>query len=161
MLALQRQFKRREVRKTYLAILDGHPPTPAGRIEAPLGRDSRHRQKMAVVPVSRGREAATVYRVVETFRDHSLVELHPETGRTHQLRVHLAFLGCAVLGDRVYGRPPADLAIRRQMLHAWKLELVLPGQTETRLLVAPLPPDFEQVLTQLRGVSPDARPRTQ
>lgn len=160
MHAIQRQFKRREVSKTYLALVDGHPPTPTGRIEAPLGRDPRHRQRMAVVPASRGREAATTYRTLETFKEHALVELHPQTGRTHQLRVHLAFLGCPVLGDKVYGRAPSGLAVGRQMLHAGRLELVLPHGTEMRLFVAPLPPDFEQVLRQLRGVPPDHRSAT-
>lgn len=157
MLAIQRQFKRREVTKTYLALVDGRPPTATGRIEAPLGRDPRHRQRMAVVPASRGRQAATTYRMVETFRNQSLLELHPETGRTHQLRVHLAFLGCPVLGDRVYGRPRSDFPVGRQMLHAWKLELVLPGEVNKRLFVAPLPPDFEEVLERLRTMPPGVR----
>jgi 23S rRNA pseudouridine1911/1915/1917 synthase len=150
MRAIQRQFKDRLVTKTYLALVDGHPPTPTGRIEASLGRDPRHRQRIAVVPASRGREASTTYRTVEEFKNHALVELHPETGRTHQLRVHLAFLGCPVTGDRVYGHPPSGITVPRQMLHAWKLELVLPAEAKARQFVAPLPSDFEQVLRQLR-----------
>lgn len=149
--ALQREFHDRRVEKVYLALVDGVPPTPTGRIEAPIGRDPRHRQRMAVVPQSRGRDAQTYYRTLERFDEYSLLELHPRTGRTHQIRVHLAFLGCPVTGDRVYGRRKAGLPVSRQMLHAQSLRITLPGESEPRLFKAPLPADFDDALAALRG----------
>ncbi|MEW6568439.1 MAG: RluA family pseudouridine synthase, partial [Chloroflexota bacterium] len=147
---LQRQFKDRLVEKTYLALADGVPPTPVGRIEAPIGRDRRQRKQMAVVPEARGRKAETLYRVARAFARHSLLELQPLTGRTHQIRVHLAFLGCPVVGDRVYGRKRPSLPVTRQMLHAWRLRLRLPGEAEARDFEAPVPPDFAEALEWLQ-----------
>jgi 23S rRNA pseudouridine1911/1915/1917 synthase len=149
--SLQQEFKARTISKTYLAITDGHPPTPTGRIEAPIGRDPRYRQKMTVVAAEKGRAASTAYRTREAYRDACLLEVQPETGRTHQIRVHLAFLGCPVLGDRVYGRRTPSLDAPRQMLHAWRLRVLLPGEREPREFEAALPPDFESILSELRG----------
>jgi 23S rRNA pseudouridine1911/1915/1917 synthase len=149
---LQRQFKDREVTKIYLALLDGHPPTGAGRVEAPIGRDPRQRQRMAVVPERQaGRPAITEYRVRESFSAHTLVEAHPLTGRTHQIRVHMAFLKCPIVGDTVYGRRKPSLPIERQFLHAARLTLRLPGSGETRTFEAPLPAELARVLHLLRG----------
>lgn len=153
--SLQQEFKSRTVSKTYLAIADGHPPTPTGRVEAPIGRDPRFRQKMTVVSDGKGRSASTSYRTLETFRHACLLEVHPETGRTHQIRVHLAFLGCPVVGDRVYGRRTPSLDAPRQMLHAWRLRIQLPGEGDPREFEAPLPGDFESILAALRR--PEAR----
>lgn len=149
--SLQAQFKHRSLEKTYLAIVDGKPPSPVGRIEAPLGRDPRHRQRIAVVPLTRGREASTSYTLKESFSHHALLEVRPETGRTHQIRVHLAFLGCPVVGDRVYGLRRPSLNVTRQMLHAWRLKLVLPGERKPRTLEAPPSPDFAMALDGLRA----------
>ena len=148
--ALQRQFKDRQVEKTYLALVEGRPPTPSGRIEAPIARDPQHRKRMSVVPPGKGREAATTYRTLEGFPEHTLVEAHPITGRTHQIRLHLAFLGCPVVGDTVYGRRKPTLPVGRQMLHAWRLRLTLPGEAEGRGFEAPLPEDFAGALDRLR-----------
>jgi 23S rRNA pseudouridine1911/1915/1917 synthase len=148
--SLQQQFKARAIAKTYLAVVEGHPPTKIGKIEAPIGRDPKNRQRMAVVPASKGRAAVTAYRVRETYPDACLLELHPETGRTHQIRVHLAFLGCPVVGDRVYGRRKQIMDAPRQLLHAWQLRLVLPGEKKPREFEAPIPEDFERVLAGLR-----------
>jgi 23S rRNA pseudouridine1911/1915/1917 synthase len=148
--ALQRQFKDRKVDKVYLALVDGKPPTPSGRIEAPIGRDPRHRQRMGIALPGKGREAVTSYRSVESFGEHTLLEVHPETGRTHQIRVHLAFLGCPVVGDTVYGRRKATLPVERQMLHAWRLTLALPGGCGERTFEAALPEDFAGTLADLR-----------
>lgn len=149
--SLQQQFKSRAISKTYLAIAEGHPPTKTGKVEAPIGRDAKNRKRMAVTGAGRGRSAVTSYRVSEAFQDACLLEVHPETGRTHQIRVHLAFLGCPVAGDRVYGRRKPVVQAPRQMLHAWRLQLLLPGESEAREFEAPVPVDFELVLEGLRG----------
>lgn len=149
--ALQEQFKDRTVKKTYLALVDGHPPTPTGRIETEIGRDEKNRKRMAVVQDGKGRAAVTLYKTLEQFEGHTLVEVHPLTGRTHQIRVHLAFLGCPVSGDRVYGHRRRSLPVERQMLHASQIEIVLPGETLPRTFLAPLADDFEMTLSYLRG----------
>lgn len=156
---LQRQFKDRTVEKVYLALVDGLPPTPTGRIDAPLGRDPRRRKRMGVTTEARGRPAQTLYCVARAFRSHALLELRPLTGRTHQIRVHLAFLGCPVVGDTVYGRKRPSLPVARQMLHAWRLRLRLPEEDEARTFEAPLPDDFAAVLDLLDRTPEAARPR--
>lgn len=150
---LQDQFRLRKTRKVYLALVDGKPPTPVGRVEAPIGRDPTHRQQMAITTLERGREAVTEYKVLERFPSHTLVEAHPLTGRTHQIRVHLAFLGCPIVGDRVYGHKHVSLTIERHFLHAARLTICLPGETEARTFDAPLAEDLELVLTNLRRFS--------
>ena len=89
---LQDQFRLRTVEKTYLALVDGKPPTPTGRVEASIGRDPSHRKKMAIVTAGKGREAVSEYKTLEAFTDHTLLEFHPHTGRTHQIRLHCQFL---------------------------------------------------------------------
>ena len=147
---LQRQFKQRSVKKTYLALVDGHPPTPSGRIEGPIGRDPKHRQKMAIVPESRGKPAFTVYHTLDRFSEHAHLEILPETGRTHQIRVHMAFLGCPVAGDRVYGSRKLSLPVDRHLLHASDLEIKISENASPSSFKAPLPGDFEEMLTLLR-----------
>jgi 23S rRNA pseudouridine1911/1915/1917 synthase len=147
---LQEQFRLRKVQKTYLALVDGKPPTPRGRIEAPLGRDPSHRQRMGVVLAEKGREAISEYSTRETFAQHTLLEVHPLTGRTHQIRVHLAFLGCPVTADSTYGTRKPSVPLERHFLHAWRLVVTLPGEENTREFEAPLPDELVQVLQQLR-----------
>jgi 23S rRNA pseudouridine1911/1915/1917 synthase len=147
---LQDQFRLRKVEKTYLALVDGKPPTPSGRVESHIGRDPSHRKRMAVVPESRGREAISEYKTVESFRDHTLLEFHPLTGRTHQIRLHCAFLGCPIVGDEVYGRKKFSVEIGRHFLHAYRLKIILPGENDPRLFEAPLPRELSQVLDSLR-----------
>jgi 23S rRNA pseudouridine1911/1915/1917 synthase len=148
---LQNQFRDRQVRKVYLALVDGHPPTPTGRIEAPIGRNTSHRQLMTIVVAAKGREAVTEYRTLETFPQHTLLEAHPLTGRTHQIRVHLKFIGCPVAGDTVYGKKHSTLPIGRHFLHAARLTITLPGETAPRTFEAPLPADLQAVLEMLRS----------
>ncbi len=148
---LQDQFRLRKVRKFYLALSDGHPPTPTGRIEAAIGRDPSLRKQMAIVPDAKGRPAASEYHVLETFPNHTLFEVHPETGRTHQIRLHLAFIHCPIVGDTVYGRRHPSLPLGRQFLHAARLTILLPGEQQPRTFEAPLPPDLQQVLDSLRA----------
>jgi 23S rRNA pseudouridine1911/1915/1917 synthase len=148
---LQDQFRLRKVEKTYLALVDGKPPTPSGRVEAYIGRDPSHRKRMAIVPESRGREAISEYKTVESFRGHTLLEFHPITGRTHQIRLHCAFLGCPIVGDEVYGRKKPSIEMGRHFLHAYHLRIVLPGENEPRMFEAPLPEELKGVLTSLRS----------
>ena len=147
---LQDQFRLRNVEKTYLALVDGAPPTPTGRVNAPIGRDMRNRKKMAIMTPGKGREAVSVFLTVESFAEHTLLEFHPETGRTHQIRLHCVFLGCPIVGDKVYGRRKPSVGIDRHFLHAHKLKITLPGETEARVFEAALPEDLKQVLDSLR-----------
>jgi 23S rRNA pseudouridine1911/1915/1917 synthase len=150
---MQDQFRLRKVHKIYLALVDGQPPTPTGRIEAPIGRDQSVRKKMAIVPASKGRQATSDYRTLETFTSHTLLEVHPTTGRTHQIRLHLAFIGCPVVGDTIYGRRHPTLPLSRHFLHAIRLSIQLPGEVEPRTFEAPLPEELEGVLDGLRNVT--------
>lgn len=155
--ALQQQFKERQVHKAYLVLLDGHLQPAWGRIEAPVGRDPRHRQRMAILPG--GREAVTEYHVLEQFAhqigpaagDYTLVEAEPKTGRTHQIRVHFSSIGHPVVGDPVYGRRRTQLPVSRQFLHAWKLSFRHPKSGERINLETPIPADLGSVLELLRG----------
>ncbi len=147
---LQDQFRLRKVEKVYLALVDGKPPTPTGRIEAAIGRDPVHRQKMAILTGGKGREATSEYYTRETFTAHTLLEVHPHTGRTHQIRVHLAFLGCPVAGDRVYGLKKSSLRIEHHFLHAQQLSVILPGESAPRKFKADLPEELQQILSTLR-----------
>lgn len=152
---LRRQFKSRKVQKTYLALVHGQPPAPEGVIEAPLGRDPRQRQRMTVI--ADGRPARTHYKVREQLGDYSLLSIAPETGRTHQIRVHLSWLGAPVAGDPVYGpergarRVKSEMGLERQFLHAWRLSFERPGGEESVSLEAPLPVELQQAIELLRG----------
>lgn len=148
---LQDQFRLRRVKKVYLALVDGFPPTPVGRIEAPIGRDPEHRKKMAIVSAQKGRDSITEYRTAETFPHHALIEAHPLTGRTHQIRLHLAFLGCPIVGDTIYGRRKPTLDLERHFLHAARLTIQLPGEEKPRTFEAALPPELEEILARLRS----------
>ncbi len=148
---LQEQFRLRKVEKTYLALVDGKPPTPSGRVEAYIGRDPKQRKKMAIVSENRGRESVSEYTTVEEFQKHTLLEFHPHTGRTHQIRLHCAFLKCPIVGDEVYGRKNSTIEIGRHFLHAHRLEIVLPNEKGPRHFEAPLPEELERVLNNLRS----------
>jgi 23S rRNA pseudouridine1911/1915/1917 synthase len=149
---LMAQLKARRVKKTYLGLVWGVPPAAAGRIEAPIGRDPLRRTRMAVVP--NGRPSITSYRVRERFAAWTLLDLDLVTGRTHQLRVHLASIGHPLAGDPVYAsgmarRGPEGLA--RLFLHAWRIELVAPDGQRLIRVTAPLPAGLEAVLDRLRA----------
>lgn len=149
--SLMAQLKARRIKKTYLALVLGTVAAAAGRIEAPIGRDPKHRMRMAVV--ADGRPAVTGYRVRERFDGWTLLELDLVTGRTHQIRVHLAAIGHSVAGDVVYGtgtarRGPDGLA--RLFLHAWRLELQAPSDGHLVRVTADLPDELERVLGDLR-----------
>lgn len=147
---LQDQFRLRKVEKTYLALVDGQPPTPRGRVEAAIGRDTHQRKQMAITPSSKGRAAISTYLTLENFQNHTLLEFHPLTGRTHQIRLHAAFLGCPVVGDTLYGRRHPSLPIKRHFLHAASLTIRLPREQEPRSFNAPMPDELLQILETLR-----------
>lgn len=147
---LQDQFRLRKVKKVYLALVDGHPPTPSGKVDAPIGRDPSHRKQMAVTSEEKGRSAVSEYHTVESFPAHTLLEVHPLTGRTHQIRIHLAFIGCPIVADPIYGHRRKSLALDRHFLHAARLTILLPGESAPRVFEAPLPPDLQNALDELR-----------
>jgi len=146
---LQDQFRLRKVEKTYLALVDGAPPTPSGRVEAPVGRDPSHRKKMAIMPPGKGREAVSEYITLESFKEHTLLEFHPHTGRTHQIRLHCLFLGCPIVGDKVYGHRKQSIELDRHFLHAAKLKIILPGEESAKTFEAPLPGKLQEILELL------------
>jgi 23S rRNA pseudouridine1911/1915/1917 synthase len=145
---LQEQFKARTIRKMYLALVEGSVEPRAGIIDAPIGRSKTDRKKMAVT--HDGRSALTRYRVRQIFHqpDLSLVEAYPETGRTHQIRVHFAWLKHPLVGDELYGRQKPIVPIGRHFLHAASLTLTLPNG-ETHTFTSILPDDLQRVLDRL------------
>ena len=147
---LQNQFRLRAVEKTYLALVDGAPPTPSGRVEAPIGRDPSHRKKMAIMPTGKGREAVSEYVTLESFEEHTLLEFHPFTGRTHQIRLHCMFLGCPIVGDKIYGHRKQSIDLDRHFLHAARLKIILPGQEQAQTFEARLPDKLQTILNSLR-----------
>lgn len=148
---LQDQFRQRTTQKTYWALVDGAPPTPAGRVEAPIGRDPSHRKRMAVLPPGKGREAVSEYETLKRYPAHTLLAFYPHTGRTHQVRLHCAFLGCPIVADTVYGRRKPSLPLKRHFLHAARLTIQLPGEEAPRNFEAPLPSDLQQILDLLEN----------
>ncbi len=147
-LSLVDQWAERSVDKTYITLVSGSPDEDEATIDAPIMRDTQNRQRMAVH--RNGREAVSHFRVLERFPEATLLEVTIETGRTHQIRVHLAFAGLPVVGDPVYGRPGNDpVRASRQLLHASKLGFDLPDGSRVTF-EAPLPEDFAAALQQLR-----------
>ncbi|MCL2679524.1 MAG: RluA family pseudouridine synthase [Dehalococcoidia bacterium] len=143
---LAAQFRSRTVKKTYIALVTGRLTPPEGIIDAPVGRDRSHRQKMTVT--SRGRSARTAYRVMEYLPGYTLVEARPETGRTHQIRVHFTSIGHPVAGDATYGGN-ADI-VGRQFLHAHRLSFALPSTGKTVEFISELANDLQEALDRLR-----------
>jgi len=142
---LSDQFKARSVSKSYIVLVKGRLVPESGVIEAAIGRDPRNRQRMAVV--AKGREARTEYRVLKYLKDHTLLEIRPRTGRTHQIRVHLAAIGFPVVGDAAYGVASPHLS--RQFLHASRLGFNLPSTGKYVEFTSPLPPDLEKALEEI------------
>jgi 23S rRNA pseudouridine1911/1915/1917 synthase len=139
---LSKQIKARTVIKRYQVLVQGHLSPERGIIEAPIGRDPSHRKRMAVV--SEGREARTKYRVLKYLGDYTLLEVTTETGRTHQIRVHLSAIGYPVIGDEVYGRKSPIL--NRQFVHACNLGFRLPSTAEYMEFSSRLALDLEEAL---------------
>jgi len=148
--ALQAACRGREVEKEYVALVHGRVEPEAAAIEAPIGRDPHNRQRMAVVPEG-GRYALTRYQVLEYLPDSTLLTLRPATGRTHQIRVHLASIGHPVVGDRTYGPRRGQPQAPRQLLHASALRFTHPVTQQPVVIESPLPPDLQRVLERLRA----------
>ena len=144
-LWLQAQFSKRNVKKTYLALVEGHLKDPEAIVRLPIERNPKKPQTFRVG--ANGKPAETAYRVEKSFTHHDLVSLQPLTGRTHQLRVHLSYLGHPIVGDPLYGKPNKQLG--RMFLHAHILELTLPSHTR-QTFTAPLPSELQAYLTALQ-----------
>lgn len=138
--SLMRQFGDRSIEKEYLALVRGDAPSPRGRVEAPIGRDPRDRQRMAVV--AGGRESVTEYEQVAAGDGYTLLSLRPLTGRTHQIRAHLAYLGLPIAGDLRYGGGEGPGGLRRQFLHAARLGLERPADGARMRAWSELPPEL-------------------
>ncbi|MDN3496070.1 RluA family pseudouridine synthase [Planococcus sp. APC 4015] len=150
--ALKRAFKEREVEKIYHAVVQGHPDPLAGTIDAPLGRHATHSWKFAVTPD--GKDSVTHYETLEAFPGASLLEIHLETGRTHQIRVHMAAHRHPCVGDPLYGGDPtlsARLGLTRQWLHAHRLAFAHPASGEWVAFTSDYPADLAHALEVLRG----------
>lgn len=152
--ALKQLFKDRKIEKTYLALVVGAPKKKSGVIDASIGRSLRQATKRAAGAQARGaRTATTHYRILEKVGNYSLLEVKPKTGRMHQIRVHLASVGCPVAGDTLYGGKKALIeGLRRQFLHALRLEFSYPEGRRLRF-ESPLPDDLDRVLKGLRRVA--------
>lgn len=146
-IALADELKAQKSLRKYVAIVHGNLPNDRGMIEAPIGRSEKDRKKQAVT--GKGKPAVTRFQVLERFGDYTLVELTLETGRTHQIRVHMAYIGHPVAGDPVYG-PKKTLPGKGQFLHAQTLGFTHPRTGELVSFTAPLPEVFEQTLEKLR-----------
>ena len=147
---LQRQFKQRVVEKVYHALVDGNPNTASGRIIAPIYRDPAHRQKMMIAPPGKGRPSETEFYVIRRYKDHAFLKVHPTTGRTHQIRVHLASIGLPVTGDTIYGKRSPSIKMDRHFLHASELAIHLPGEKELTKFSTELPDELQNILDTLR-----------
>ena len=143
-LALCEQIKNREVKKTYLALTRGIIKENEATINMPIGRSTTDRKKMAVVKT--GKEAITHFKVLERFKENTLLEINLETGRTHQIRVHLSQIGYPIVGDMVYSNGKNKFGVQGQMLHAWKIKFMHPITGKEMEIEAPLPPYFKDVL---------------
>ena len=144
---LSEMFKNKEINKTYLAIVKGSLGKDTGRLETQMGRDLKDRKKMSVLKIG-GKTAITNYEVLDKNDKFSLVRVNIETGRTHQIRVHMKYLGYPILGDSVYGKE--SKSVKRQMLHAYKLEFMHPVTGKEMIIKSEIPKDFSEVLERIK-----------
>lgn len=149
---LQAQFKARTTKKTYLALVEGQIKPERALIDAPIGRDPKQRKRMTVIPENSSatsRPAQTRYDTAVDYNGYTLVACHPLTGRTHQIRVHLAYIGYPIVGDTIYGRRKPSLPLKRHFLHAAALTFRRPSDESEQTIQAPLPPELQAVLDRL------------
>ena len=144
---MSEQIKERNVKKTYIALVRGNVPEEEATINMPIGRSTKDRKKMAVT--KNGKQAITYFKVLKRYSKYTLLEIKIETGRTHQIRVHMAEIGYPVVGDAVYSNGKNEFGIEGQMLHAYKLEFMHPITNKHMELTAPLPQYFEEILKKL------------
>lgn len=150
-LDLSQQIKNRQITKKYIALVHGNIKDDSGIIDAPIGRNIKNRKKMAVIE-GNSREAITQFKVLKRFLNYTLLEIIIHTGRTHQIRVHLAFIGYPVVGDQVYGHRKQGLTIKRQALHSHILGFVHPFNKKYMEFCAPLPNDIEELISSLEEI---------
>ena len=155
-VGLARQFAKHSIDRRYLAIVSGHPSPSAGTIDVPLGRSVANRQKIAVQSGTRGRQAITHYRTIKPLREAAMIECKLQTGRTHQVRVHMASIGHPLIGDPVYGRTRKahralleELAFNRQALHAAVLGFIHPVTSESLTFESKIPIDMQRLFSEL------------
>ena len=148
--SLSKQIAEKSAKREYLALLEGVLKEDEGRVVTQIGRDSKDRLKMAVLPAGKGRRAETEFTVVERFKNNTLVRFNLKTGRTHQIRVHAKYLLHPVVGDKLYGYQKQRFHLDGQLLHACRLTLTHPSTGEEMSFSAPLPDYFERVLEILR-----------
>jgi 23S rRNA pseudouridine1911/1915/1917 synthase len=153
MQALTEQQRARTMLKVYLAVVEGRFKEPEGLIDAPIGRHPADRVRMVVTSSATGREARTHYRVIEELNGYSLLEVRLDTGRTHQIRVHMLHRNRPILGDPMYGgrRTRPSYGLTRQFLHAHRLGFHHPHDASWREFTSPLPDDLQRALERLRG----------
>lgn len=153
---LSEQFKNRKIYKLYMALVSGEMESYSGTIDLPIGRHPVDRKKMSTIS-KKYRNAKTSWRVIEKFKEVSLIELNLETGRTHQIRVHCAAIGHPVIGDTVYnnkkGLKKNISYVSRQMLHSWKLRITHPSTKKIQTFQAPIPQDMEGTINRLRNTT--------
>ena len=147
---ISEQIKNREVEKTYFALVRGNIKETEAVINMPIGRSSKDRKKMAVD--KKGKEAITEFKVLEKFDGFTYVEVKIKTGRTHQIRVHMAEIGYPIVGDEVYSNGRNPFGVKGQMLHAAKLGFIHPSTKEKVVFEAPLPEYFEEILDELNKI---------
>ncbi|MBN2470487.1 MAG: RluA family pseudouridine synthase [Anaerolineae bacterium] len=145
--SLAEQFEQRTTVKKYLALVEGNPESNTGRIEAPIGRDQRQRKRMAVV--RGGRESVTEFKVLAYYAEQALLEVRIFSGRTHQIRVHMAFIGHPVVGDTVYGYRKQRIGLKRNFLHAAELTVHSPSTGQPLTFSTPLPAGLQNILDKL------------
>ncbi len=153
---MQAQFKERTISKVYVALVAGQLQPPTALIDAPIGRDPRNRKRMSVIPPGssaslNARSSQTHYKTLAGYDDYTLVECRPRTGRTHQIRVHLAYVGYPIAGDTIYGRRKRQLGLKRHFLHAAELTFKRPSDNEELTIQAELPPDLKTALNKIEN----------
>lgn len=141
------QFQQRDVKKHYVALVEQHPPNDKGIIDAPIGRDPHHRKRMAVL--RDGKAAVTEFAVRDYYGERALLDVFPQTGRTHQIRVHLAFIQCPIVGDQIYGYRKQRIKMKRIFLHAHRLNFEHPMSGERMDFAVSLPKGLENILDKL------------
>lgn len=147
---LSEELKQRRMKRNYIALVHGVLKKDEGTIDAPIGRHPKDRKKMAVTNKN-SKEAITHYKVLDRYDNYSLLELSLETGRTHQIRVHMAYINCPILGDPVYSRGKNEFGLDKQMLHAYRLGFIHPSTKEYVEFKSDLPPYFKKLIDVLEN----------